>query len=46
MVNHQMLTLIHIQHGNATISVVHNGIIENYMRLREWLTGKGYEFLI
>ena len=31
--------------GNATISVVHNGIIENYMRLREWLTGKGYEFL-
>ena len=31
--------------GNATISVVHNGIIENYMKLREWLTGKGYEFL-
>ncbi|WP_195964827.1 glutamine--fructose-6-phosphate transaminase (isomerizing) [Clostridium cuniculi] len=31
--------------GNATISVVHNGIIENYMNLREWLTEKGYEFL-
>ena len=31
--------------GNATISVVHNGIIENYMKLREWLTSKGYEFL-
>ena len=31
--------------GNATISVVHNGIIENYMKLREWLTDKGYEFL-
>ena len=29
---------------NATISVVHNGIIENYMKLREWLTSKGYKF--
>jgi glutamine---fructose-6-phosphate transaminase (isomerizing) len=29
---------------NVTISVVHNGIIENYMRLREWLKTKGYEF--
>ena len=29
---------------NATISVVHNGIIENYMKLREWLTSKGYTF--
>lgn len=27
-----------------TISVVHNGIIENYMHLREWLMSKGYEF--
>ena len=27
--------------GNASISVVHNGIIENYMRLREWLTENG-----
>ena len=29
---------------NATISVVHNGIIENYIKLREWLTSKGYTF--
>ena len=29
---------------NTTISVVHNGIIENYIKLREWLKGKGYEF--
>ena len=29
---------------DATISVVHNGIIENYMKLREWLTSKGYTF--
>jgi glucosamine--fructose-6-phosphate aminotransferase (isomerizing) len=27
-----------------TISVVHNGIIENYIRLREWLMSKGYNF--
>jgi glucosamine--fructose-6-phosphate aminotransferase (isomerizing) len=34
-------------HANSdvSISVVHNGIIENYLKLREWLTGKGYEFL-
>lgn len=34
-------------HSNAkvSVSVVHNGIIENYLRLREWLTSKGYEFL-
>ena len=33
-------------HSNAkgTISVVHNGIIENYMHLREWLASFGYEF--
>lgn len=33
-------------HSNAkgTVSVVHNGIIENYMHLREWLISKGYEF--
>ncbi|MBK5240813.1 glutamine--fructose-6-phosphate transaminase (isomerizing) [Clostridium sp.] len=28
----------------GTISVVHNGIIENYIRLREWLMSKGYKF--
>lgn len=27
-----------------TISVVHNGIIENYLHLRQWLTSKGYHF--
>ena len=34
-------------HSNedGTISVVHNGIIENYIRLREWLTAKGYNFM-
>lgn len=34
-------------HSNAdsTISVVHNGIIENYMALREWLTSLGYHFV-
>lgn len=33
-------------HSNEkeTISVVHNGIIENYIQLREWLTAKGYIF--
>ncbi|MBC2579591.1 glutamine--fructose-6-phosphate transaminase (isomerizing) [Clostridium sp. DJ247] len=28
-----------------TISVVHNGIIENYLHLREWLMSKGYKFV-
>ena len=28
----------------GTISVVHNGIIENYIHLREWLMEKGYKF--
>lgn len=33
-------------HTNSkeTISVVHNGIIENYLHLREWLSSKGYTF--
>ncbi|WP_026881727.1 glutamine--fructose-6-phosphate transaminase (isomerizing) [Clostridium akagii] len=33
-------------HTNSknTISVVHNGIIENYLHLREWLATKGYKF--
>lgn len=29
---------------NGNISVVHNGIIENYLHLREWLGTKGYQF--
>ena len=28
----------------GTITVVHNGIIENYIHLREWLMSKGYKF--
>lgn len=31
--------------GNATVAVVHNGIVENYMDLRETLKSKGAEFL-
>lgn len=30
--------------GDNTISVVHNGIIENYISLREFLTSEGYTF--
>ncbi|MFA6939507.1 MAG: glutamine--fructose-6-phosphate transaminase (isomerizing) [Clostridiaceae bacterium] len=30
--------------SNGAVSVVHNGIIENYLGLREWLTSKGYVF--
>ncbi|HAG42948.1 MAG TPA: glutamine--fructose-6-phosphate transaminase (isomerizing) [Clostridium sp.] len=30
--------------GKKTIRVVHNGIIENYISIREWLISKGYEF--
>ncbi|EYE87389.1 glutamine amidotransferase [Fervidicella metallireducens AeB] len=29
---------------DMTISVVHNGIIENYLHLKEWLTTLGYTF--
>jgi glucosamine--fructose-6-phosphate aminotransferase (isomerizing) len=30
--------------SKGTISVVHNGIIENYLSIKEWLIAKGYEF--
>lgn len=30
---------------SRSIAVVHNGIIENYQKLRDRLTGKGYEFV-
>lgn len=33
----------HTNHS-GDIAVVHNGIIENYLRLKEWLTEKGYPF--
>jgi len=31
-------------HSTKTIAVVHNGIIENFVELREFLTDKGYKF--
>ncbi len=31
-------------HGNATVTIVHNGIIENYKAIKERLEGKGYVF--
>ena len=31
--------------GKSTIAVVHNGIIENYIEIREWLIEKGYKFV-
>lgn len=30
--------------GNGRVSVVHNGIIENYRKVKEFLTSKGYGF--
>ena len=32
------------QSSKGDITVVHNGIIENYLELREWLKGEGYNF--
>ncbi len=31
-------------HGDERISIVHNGIIENYLHIKEFLIGKGYTF--
>ena len=31
-------------HGNANISIVHNGIIENYRTIKDFLLKKGYTF--
>lgn len=31
--------------NNGRFAVVHNGIIENYLKLREYLEGKGFSFL-
>ena len=33
------------QSSKGDVTVVHNGIIENYLELREWLKGEGYKFL-
>lgn len=32
-------------HGNANITIVHNGIIENYRKIKEFLESKGYTFV-
>lgn len=31
-------------HGNARVTIVHNGIIENYKKIKEFLESKGYVF--
>ena len=31
-------------HGNKRVSIVHNGIIENYKDIKKFLIGKGYTF--
>ena len=31
-------------HSNGRVTIVHNGIIENYIELKEFLTEKGYTF--
>ncbi|MDE6208495.1 MAG: glutamine--fructose-6-phosphate transaminase (isomerizing) [Lachnospiraceae bacterium] len=31
-------------HGSAKVSIVHNGIIENYIDIKNFLIDKGYEF--
>lgn len=31
-------------HGNARITIVHNGIIENYIKIKSFLQDKGYVF--
>ncbi len=32
-------------HSNGRVTIVHNGIIENYVELKEFLTEKGYKFV-
>ena len=32
-------------HGSAKVSIVHNGIIENYLKIKAFLIDKGYEFV-
>lgn len=32
-------------HSNGKVTIVHNGIIENYIQLKEFLTTKGYKFV-
>lgn len=32
-------------HGNKRVSIVHNGIIENYAKIKEFLVNQGYSFV-
>lgn len=32
-------------HSNGRVTIVHNGIIENYIQLKDFLTEKGYNFV-
>lgn len=32
-------------HGNKRVTIVHNGIIENYREIKEFLTAEGYSFV-
>lgn len=32
-------------HGNKRVTIVHNGIIENYRQIKEFLTDEGYSFV-
>lgn len=32
-------------HGNKRVTIVHNGIIENYRQIKEFLTSEGYNFV-
>lgn len=32
-------------HGSAKVSIVHNGIIENYLKIKSFLMDKGYTFV-
>ena len=32
-------------HGNKRVSIVHNGIIENYKQLKDFLISEGYSFI-
>ena len=32
-------------HGNKRVTIVHNGIIENYKKIKDFLIGEGYSFV-
>ena len=39
-----LIIIIDITVSYTHLAVVHNGIIENYLPLKEWLTSKGHVF--